>query len=127
MQITQVIFSGACAVFALIAVLSLVSSNDEPAFVIETDGARALFNFRDAQWDAVFGGISIRQLNESFSSMNNLVADLQRQVDEANADAAAARVALEAFVMLQAVGSPLFATADPCRPRTHSKICCCRT
>jgi hypothetical protein len=63
-------------------------AEDEP-FKISTDGRRALFEFRDAEWDALFGGISLRQMFSLLNATTNEIAGLKLQwaADKAASDA----------------------------------------
>ncbi len=49
----------ALIVTSALAGLISVLSQQSPSFNILTDGSRAIFSFRDSNWDAVFGTINL--------------------------------------------------------------------
>ena len=83
--------------FALAARLISVLSEDALGFEVLTDGSRAIFSFRESNWDAVFGTISLREMNDKLNAVLGKVEELQQDLN-------ATRAELNAFKAQQAVG-----------------------
>ncbi len=74
--------------FALGLGLALVFSlnQDDGVFKVHTDGSRAIFSFLESDWDAVFGTISLREMNSTLSSVLLMVKDLQQQINNTKSE-----------------------------------------
>jgi hypothetical protein len=72
--------------FALAAGLISVLSQQPPSFNILTDGSRAIFSFRDSNWDAVFGTISLREMNDEMAAMISKVSTLEQDLNATRAE-----------------------------------------
>jgi hypothetical protein len=81
--------------FAL-AGLIFVMSDDTDGFKVITDGSRAIFSFRDSNWDAVFGTISLREMNDKLNAVLGKVSTLEQDLN-------ATRAEFDAFKAQQAV------------------------
>ncbi len=108
------------ALFAVVALAAglLVMSDDSDGFKVLTDGSRAIFSFRDSNWDAVFGTISLREMNDKLNAVLGKVSTLEQDLNatraELNANRAelnatraelnASRAEFDAFKAQQAVG-----------------------
>jgi hypothetical protein len=103
--------------FALAAGLISVLSQQSPSFNIFTDGSRAIFSFPDSNWDAVFGTISLREMNDKLNAVLGKVEELQQDLNATRvkvntleqdlnatrADLNATRAELDAFKAQQVV------------------------
>jgi len=95
-------------IIALIATYALaglifVMSQQSPSFNILTDGSRAIFSFRDSNWDAVFGTISLREMNDKLNSVLGKVSTLEQHLNATRAELNATRAEFDAFKSQQAV------------------------
>ncbi len=70
----------AVLIVMLFAALSFVWSDEVDGFKVLTDGSRAIFSFRDSDWDAVFGTISLREMNDTLTFLLVKVNELQQEV-----------------------------------------------
>jgi outer membrane murein-binding lipoprotein Lpp len=77
---------------ALTAGLVSVMSDITRGFDLGSDGSRAIFSFRDSNWDAVFGTISLRD-------MNGKVDTLEQDLNAAHAELNATRAELSGAIM----------------------------
>jgi hypothetical protein len=100
----QLITALIAATYALGLGLIFVKSNTDPdGFKVLTDGSRAIFSFRDSNWDAVFGSISLREMNDKLTAVLGKVEELQQDLNATRAELNATRVELNAFKAQQAV------------------------
>jgi hypothetical protein len=120
---------------ALIAAISLaaglisVLSQQSPSFNILTDGSRAIFSFRDPNWDAVFGTISIREMNDKLNAVLGKVSALEQnlnatraELNTTRAELNATRIEFNAFKAQQAVGfCPVWSYLMHSRSKTNCK------
>ncbi len=113
--------------FALAGLISVLSQQS-PSFNIFTDGSRAIFSFRDSNWDAVFGTISLREMNDKLDAVLGKVSNLEKDLNatraELNAthfDLNATRAELNAFKTQQAVGCPFWSFLMHSRSKTSFK------
>ena len=67
--------------FVLGAGLVIVLSTDVDGFEVLTDGSRAIFSFRDSDWDAVFGSISLRQMQSTLEMLQQQVNSTRDEFD----------------------------------------------
>ncbi len=79
-------------------------------FGIVSDGSRAIFSFTNTNWDAIFGTISLRDMNDKLNAVlddvNTLKQDLyvaQADLNATRAELNATRAELDAFKAQQAV------------------------
>ncbi len=91
--------------FALAAGLIFVMSDDSDGFKVLTDGSRAIFSFRDSNWDAVFGTISLREMNDKLNAVLGKVEELQQDLNATRAELNTTRLELNNFKTQQTVGS----------------------
>jgi hypothetical protein len=86
------------ALFAAVALAGLISvmSDNSDGFKVLTDGSRAIFSFRDSNWDAVFGTISLREMNDKLNAVLSKVGALKQDLNSTRAELNANRVDLNA-------------------------------
>jgi hypothetical protein len=72
--------------FALAAGLIFVTSDGPDGFKVLTDGSRAIFSFRDSNWDAVFGTISLREMNDKLNTVLGKVNTLEQDLNATRAE-----------------------------------------
>ena len=89
---------------ALAAGLTFVMSDDVDGFKVLTDGSRAIFSFRESNWDAVFGTISLREMNDKLNAVLGKVEELQQDLNATRAELNATRAELNALKAQQVVG-----------------------
>jgi hypothetical protein len=87
--------------------LIFVMSEAADGFEVLTDGSRAIFSFRDSNWDAVFGTISLREMNDKLTAVLGNDSDLEQELSATRAELNATRAELNAFKAQQVVGSCL--------------------
>jgi len=73
-------------VTALTAGLLTVMSEAVRGFNIVSDGSRAIFSFRDSDWDAVFGSISLREMNDKLNAVLAKSDELQQELNATRAE-----------------------------------------
>jgi hypothetical protein len=94
-------------IFALIAAVALaaglisVLSNDAYGFKVGNNGSRAIFAFRDLDWDAVFGNdisgmISLREMSDKLNAVLGKVSTLEQDLNVSRAALNATRAELNA-------------------------------
>ncbi len=95
--------------FALAALISVLSQQS-PSFNLFTDGSRAIFSFRDSNWDAVFGTISLRDMDDKLNAVLGKVSALEQDLKSAlaelnttHAELNTTRAEFDAFKAQQAV------------------------
>ncbi len=89
------LFVALIVAFAL-AGLIIVISDDVDGFKVLTDGSRAIVSFRDSNWDAIFGTISLREMNDKLNAVIGKVEELQQDLNATRADLNATRAELNA-------------------------------
>jgi hypothetical protein len=92
------------AAVALAAGLLSVLSQQSPSFNLFTDGSRAIFSFRESNWDAVFGTISLREMNDKLTAVLSKVSSLEQDLNATRAELNASLSELNEFKAQQAVG-----------------------
>ncbi len=91
--------------FALAAGFISVLSDDAYGFKVDTDGSRAIFSFPNSNWDAVFGTISLREMNDKLNAVLGKVNTLEQDLNATRAELNATRTELNVFKAQQAVCS----------------------
>jgi hypothetical protein len=71
-----------------------VGSDTAQGFDFGTDGSRAIFSFRDSNWDAVFGTISLREMNNKLNAVVGKVSALEKDLNATRAELNATRAEL---------------------------------
>jgi hypothetical protein len=99
---------------ALTAGLLTVTSETVRGFNIVSDGSRAIFSFRDSNWDAVFGTISLREMNDKLNAVLTKSNELQQELN-------ATRAELNAFKSQQAVRYLIWPHLKRFRSKTSCK------
>ncbi len=67
------------AVAVATGLISVLSDNSD-GFKVLTDGSRAIFSFHDSNWDAVFGTISVREMNDKLNAVLGKVSTLEQDL-----------------------------------------------
>jgi hypothetical protein len=96
------------AAAVLAAGLMSVLSDAADGFEVLTDGSRAIFSFRDSNWDAVFGTISLREMNDKLNAVLGKVGSLEQDLNTTRAELDATLAEFNAFKTQRMVGSCSF-------------------
>ncbi len=110
------------AAVALAAGFISVLSQQSPSFNLLTDGSRAIFSFRDSNWDAVFGTISLRDMNDKLNAVLGKVSALEQELNVTRSELNATRTELNAFKAQQTVACPFWSYLIHSRSRTSCKM-----
>jgi hypothetical protein len=93
------------AAVALAVGLIFVMSDAADGFEVLTDGSRAIFSFRDSNWDAVFGTISLREMYGQLNAVLGNDSALEQELNATRAELNATRAELNALKAQRMVGS----------------------
>jgi hypothetical protein len=91
----------ATLIFATVLAAGLLNvlSDTAEGFSIFSDGSRAIFSFTHSNWDAVFGTISLREMNDKVSTLEQALNATLAKLNAFEAQQAVSFCSFRSFLM----------------------------